>query len=331
MFWIATGLALALLIGLAVRWVTAMPDRPHRGSLTPLTPTECHVRDRLRRHVRELAVHIGERHLWRGTSLADSATYLDGVLQDLGYVPERQRFVTRGVEVANVEAELSGSSASEEVIVVGAHYDSVVGTVGANDNASGVAAMLELARLFAGSRLARTIRFVGFANEEPPFFLTADMGSRRYARRCRTRGDRVVAMLSLETLGCYSDRSGSQSYPFPFGLLYPRTGNFVGFVGNLRSRTLVRSCVRAFRTATRFPSEGVAAPGYLPGIFWSDHWAFWREGYPAAMVTDTALFRSAYYHTSGDTPEKIDFDRMARVVVGLAAVVERLADSSSLP
>ncbi len=136
-------------------------------------------------------------------------------------------------------------------------------------------------------------------------------------------------MLSLETLGCYSDRPGSQSYPFPFGLLYPKTGNFVGFVGNLRSRSLVRSCVHAFRTATRFPAEGVAAPGYLPGIFWSDHWAFWREGYPAVMVTDTALFRSAYYHTAHDTAEKIDYDRLARVVVGLAAVVERLAGPGS--
>jgi Zn-dependent M28 family amino/carboxypeptidase len=327
-FWIVGGVALALVIGLAVPWMTAMPDRSHRGPLASLSATESLVRDRLRRHVSVLAVDIGERHVWRGHSLADSAVYLETVLRDLGYVVERQRFEARGVEVLNVEAELAGA-APNGVVVVGAHYDSVIGTVGANDNASGVAAMLELARLLAGRRLPGAVRFVGFVNEEPPFFLTGEMGSRRYARHCRERGDRVVAMLSLETLGCYSDRSGSQSYPFPFGLLYPRTGNFIGFVGNLRSRGLVRRSVRAFRQAARFPSEGVAAPGYLPGIFWSDHWSFWREGYPAVMVTDTALFRSAYYHTTGDTPEKIDFDRMARVVVGLAAVVERLADAGS--
>jgi hypothetical protein len=128
-------------------------------------------------------------------------------------------------------------------------------------------------------------------------------------------------MLSLETLGCYSDRPRSQSYPLPLGFLYPRTGNFVAFVGNLRSRGIVRRCVGSFRGHTAFPCEGGALPGYLNGVYWSDHWAFWRAGYRAAMVTDTALFRYGYYHLPGDTPEKLDYGRLAKVVAGVSRVV----------
>jgi hypothetical protein len=134
-------------------------------------------------------------------------------------------------------------------------------------------------------------------------------------------------MLSLETIGFFSDVAGSQHYPFPFGLLYPRTGNFIAFVGNIASRALVRRSIAAFRQHTAFPSEGVAAPGWMTGIGWSDHWAFWQEGYPAVMVTDTALFRYAPYHTHADTPVQINYERMARVVAGLARVITALADA----
>lgn len=305
--------------------ITCMPGRSHRGSLPPLTAPEETIRTGLRRHVETLAAAIGERHIWNDGSLAAAADYVERALAAAGLPVTRQRFAVRGVEVANVVGEIGAARPDREVVVVGAHYDSVIGTVGANDNASGVAALLELARLLADRPLARQVRLVAFANEEPPFFLSSDMGSRQYARRCREGRDRVVAMLALETMGCYSDRRFSQSYPFPFGLFYPRTGNFIAFVGNLRSRALVRRCVGAFRRHAAFPSEGTAAPGYLPGVFWSDHWAFWREGYRALMVTDTALFRYGYYHLAGDTPEKIDYARLARVVTGLAGVIEELA------
>lgn len=305
--------------------ITCMPGRSHRGSLPPLTAPEETIRTALRRHVETLAAAIGERHIWNDGSLAAAADYVERALAAAGLPVTRQRFAVRGVEVANVVGEIGAARPDREVVVVGAHYDSVIGTVGANDNASGVAALLELARLLADRPLARQVRLVAFANEEPPFFLSSDMGSRQYARRCREGRDRVVAMLALETMGCYSDRRFSQSYPFPFGLFYPRTGNFIAFVGNLRSRALVRRCVGAFRRHAAFPSEGTAAPGYLPGVFWSDHWAFWREGYRALMVTDTALFRYGYYHLAGDTPEKIDYARLARVVTGLAGVIEELA------
>ncbi len=166
---------------------------------------------------------------------------------------------------------------------------------------------------------------MAFANEEPPYFQTPAMGSVVYARRCRERGEQVVAMLSLETIGFYSDQPGSQHYPVPFGLLYPSTGDFVGFVGNTASRALVREAIGVFRASARFPSEGVAAPGALPGVGWSDHWAFWQEGYPAVMITDTAPFRNPDYHTRRDTPERLSYAPMARVVAGLERVVEALA------
>jgi Zn-dependent M28 family amino/carboxypeptidase len=209
--------------------------------------------------------------------------------------------------------------------VIGAHYDSVAGTAGANDNASGVAALLELGRLLKKTKPERTVRLVAFVNEEPPWFQTEEMGSLVYARRAKKRGERIVAMLALETIGCYSDLPKSQHYPAPFNMFYPDTGNFIAFVGNLRSRSLLRRAIGTFRATTPFPSEGVAAPESISGIGWSDHWSFWQEGYPALMVTDTAPFRYLHYHESEDTPEKLDYERMARVVTGLGRVAMELA------
>jgi Zn-dependent M28 family amino/carboxypeptidase len=263
--------------------------------------------------------------MWRPQALADAAAYVERVLLDLGYRAERQRFTARGEAVANVQAELPGAAHVAQVVLVGAHYDTVRGSPGANDNGSGVAALLELARLLRAAPLARTVRFVAFANEESPFFMTRAMGSHVAARACRAAGEPVVAMLSLETIGCYLDRPRSQHYPGPFALAYPTVGNFIAFVGNLRSRALVQRCVATFRRTTPFPSEGAALPAYIPGVFWSDHWAFWHAGYRAAMVTDTAPFRYREYHTARDTPDRLDYERMARVVLGLAEVVRDLA------
>jgi len=325
MGWLEITVATLLIIALLARAGIRMPGRSYRGPLPPLDSHETGVCRRLRRHVEVLAGEIGERHVWNAGSLDRAACYIEDQLRSAGLAVDVQAFTVRGVEVRNVIGALGPDDDSAEHIVIGAHYDSVVGTVGANDNASGVAALIEVARATATLAPRLPIRSVAFVNEEPPFFLTGDMGSRRYARSLVERGIRVRAMLSLETLGCYTDRPLSQSYPIPLGLLYPRTGNFIAVVGNLRSRRLVRNCVRSFRTHTRFPCEGAALPGYLPGVFWSDHWAFWREGYPAAMVTDTALFRYGYYHLPGDTPEKLDYARLARVVTGLARVVADLS------
>ena len=170
------------------------------------------------------------------------------------------------------------------------------------------------------------MRFVAFVNEEPPFFQTNEMGSLVYAKSCRERGDKIVAMLSLETMGCFSSEHESQKYPFPMGLFHPSRGNFIGFVGNIASTGLVRRCVRVFRAHASFPSEGGALPGALPGIGWSDHWSFWQAGYPALMVTDTGPFRYAHYHTAADSPDKVDYDRLSRVVGGLDQVISDLAN-----
>jgi Zn-dependent M28 family amino/carboxypeptidase len=318
-------LALLLALGAGLRYMTHMPGSPHAGPLPPLSGTEAELRKRLAGHIGVLAGDIGERNLWRYEALRASADYIEKAFQAMGYRVASQPYVVQGKTVRNLEATLPGASAPDEIVVIGAHYDSVVDSPGANDNASGVAALLEIARLLAQEKPARSVRLVAFVNEEPPFFYTQDMGSRVYARRARERGENIVAMLSLETIGYYTDAKGSQRYPFPFSLFYPDTANFIAFVGNLASRELAQACVAAFRSRTAFPSEGLAAPGWMEGISWSDQWSFWQEGYPAIMVTDTAPYRYAHYHARTDTPDKIEYERLARVVAGLARVVLDLA------
>ncbi len=320
-----------LLFGAGGDYVLRMPGRSYNGPLKPLTAEESGLRDRLRWHVRTLAGEIGERNMWHYRALERAAGYLERELRETGFTVSEQTYMTEGKLVRNLEAELPGKTRPAEIILVGAHYDSVQGSPGANDNASGAAALLEVARSLAGRPLPRTVRFVLFTNEEPPFFKTRLMGSMVYAKRARERGERIVGMLSLETIGYYSDARGSQHYPFPLNLFYPSTGNFIGFVGNIGSRSLVRRAIEAFRRTTPFPSEGAAVPGGITGVDWSDHWSFWHEGYPAIMVTDTALYRYYHYHGPRDTPEKLDYDRLARVTAGLARVVAELAQPLSTP
>ena len=305
--------------------MTGMPGSSWSGPLPPLTAEQQRIHDNLRRHVAELAGRIGERNVWRPEAMAAAAAYIRTTLEEAGYAVSVQPFTSRGLTVNNIEAVLPGHGAADESIVAGAHYDSVAGTPGANDNASGVAALLELARVLAGTALPRSVRFVAFANEEAPFFYSDEMGSKRYAARARAQGERIAAMLSLETIGYYTDQPGSQQYPFPFSWFYPDTGNFIGFVGDLSSWRLVRRATGAFRASTAFPSEGVAAPRATKGVHWSDHWSFWEAGYPAIMVTDTALYRYPHYHLATDTPDKLDYTGLARVTGGLAAVIRALA------
>jgi hypothetical protein len=308
------------------RTMIRMPGVSYAGPFEPLSEHERALERDLRRDV-EALVALGDRGVSAPQNLAAAADLFDRAFTEAGYAARRQRYDVGGVGCDNVEAELPGVDRAGEIVIVGAHYDSVHGTVGADDNGSGAAALLATARAFAHRHPSRTLRFVAFAGEEPPHFQTAAMGSRVYARRSRERGEKVVAMLSLETIGFYSDRPGSQRYPFPFGLVYPTTGDFIAFVGDTGSGDLVRQAVAAFRSSTRFPSEGVAAPSGVPGIGWSDHWSFWQEGYPAAMVTDTAPFRNPHYHTLGDTPETLSYAPMARVVAGIERVIEAIADA----
>jgi Zn-dependent M28 family amino/carboxypeptidase len=281
---------------------------------------------RLRGHVEMLAGTIGERNLWKYAALNRAADYIAAQLTASGYTPRRQTFEVSKLPISNLEATLPGTGRAHEIIVIGAHYDTVPYCPGANDNGTGVAAVIELAQRFSDRPHRRTIRFVAFVNEEPPFFKTGQMGSLVYANAARAAGDQVKGMLSLETMGYYSDAKGSQSYPTPLAWVYPDVGNFIGFVGDLRSAALLWKARRGFKRRTSFPLQSAALPSSIPGVGWSDHWAFWQSGYPAMMITDTAPFRYPWYHTADDTPDKIDYDRFAQVVDGLEAVIQSLSD-----
>ena len=218
-------------------------------------------------------------------------------------------------------------------MIVGAHYDTCLAYPGADDNASGVAALLELSRRLHGSRHDRTIRLVAFANEEPPYFKDPEtMGSSVYARMLRAQGREVVAMLSLESIGYFSDEPGSQRYPPIVAALYPKTGNFIAVVGKNRSRPLIRAVVDGLGRHGRVPVESIAAPATITGIDWSDHWSFWQEGWAnAVMITDTAVYRNLHYHEPTDTPDTLDYERLAWVVVALDGTIRELAQAESSP
>jgi len=320
---------LALAIGLLVLLVSIgvwMMMRRNPPTSVPAAPPPELVAA-LRRDVEALCAH-GERSTLVPADLRAAAEGIERELVAAGHRVERQTYrVERdGVDVANLIAEIGGSSRADEIVVIGAHYDSVTGTPGADDNASGVAALLALASHFAAAKLQRTLRFVAFVNEEPPHFQSADMGSWQYAKRCHDRKERIVAMLSLESIGYYDTAPGSQQYPSPLSALYPDTGNFIAFASNVSSRSLTNRCMRAFRAASNFPIESASLPEAIPGIGWSDQWSFWQFGWPAVMVSDTAPYRNPHYHEASDLPETLDYARLAQVVEGLKGVVRELAD-----
>jgi len=280
---------------------------------------------RLRRHVEALAGSIGERNVWRPHALAAAARYVRAQWEAQGHPVAIQGYRVEGQRCENLEVEIAGGECPREIVLVGAHYDTVPGSPGADDNASGVAGLIELARQLGGRPAARTVKLVAFVNEEPPFFYFGQMGSRIYARAARARGDDIRVMLSLEMLGCYSERRGSQAYPPFLRFFYPERGNFIAFVSNLRSRHALREVVGAFRACSEFPAESLASPAIVPGVSWSDQISFWREGYRAVMVTDTAFYRYPHYHSPHDTPEKLNYHEMARVVFGLGKAIGALA------
>ncbi|MFN8609015.1 MAG: M28 family peptidase [Vulcanimicrobiota bacterium] len=310
-----------------------LPGRSWSGGLPP---AEAGLAHSLRAKVEFMTREIGERNHYtyeaqksgRPAQLEMAANWIEGELKDCdcSVIRDAYEISPQEPKFCNVVATRAGSASPSEIVVIGAHYDSIPGTPGADDNASGVAILLELARLYQGG--ARTVRFVAFTNEEPHYFQTEQMGSLVYARACRQANDNIVAMLSLETLGYYRTEPGTQKYPFPLGLLYPDTGDFVGFVSNLPSRSLNHRVISTFRRTTRFPSQGACLPELIPGVSWSDHWSFGQVGYPSVMVTDTAPFRNPNYHQATDTSDTLDYERMARVTLGLKSVLEDLAGPS---
>src|SRR5262245_15393336 len=323
-------IVLLLMLGAAygaLHYTTGVPGRSHTGPLPPLTQEERALAIVLKRHIETIAAR--EHNLRHHDELEKAARYIEATLASYGYSVGRQEFFIDDNAVRNIDVviEPRADISDPEVIVVGAHYDSVVGSPGANDNGSGTAAVIELARLLrdrAGTGSKR-IRLVLFVNEEPPYFKTEDMGSLHYARALAERKERVVAMYSLETLGHYSNEPGSQHYPFPFGLVYGDRADFVAFVGLLDARPLLYRTLRSFRSHTAFPTIGGVGPSFVTGLDWSDHWSFAQHGFPALMVTDTALFRYPHYHLPSDTPDKVDTEKLSRVIKGMERVIREFA------
>jgi len=285
--------------------------------------------DGLKRHVYGLADQIGERNVMLPEALHAAERYIGQQWKAQGYSVNRLPYIVKGIECANLEIARCGSRYPTDSILIGAHYDTVFGSPGADDNASGVAALLELSRLFMKSEPERTIRFVAFVNEEAPFFAGRHMGSLIYAKAARRRGDRIRFMVSLEMLGCYYDTPNSQRYPALLKYIYPDRANFIAFVSNRESRSCLLCLVRAFRQHSKFPVEHLTAPVFVPGVALSDHFSFWRQGYSAIMVTDTAFYRNPWYHTAGDLPDKLNYDYFAAVVQGLYFALLDCANSAS--
>ena len=281
----------------------------------------------LEEHVRQLASVIGERNVFRPAALSAAADYIERIWVEQGYDVSKHVYETHDQQCANLEVTRRGDRYPERLLLIGAHYDSVRGAPGANDNASSVAALLEISRLFQQQHPAISVRFVAFVNEEPPFFMRSDQGSMVYARMVKARGDDIVLMVSMDCIGCYSEQPGCQRYPPFFGFFYPSQANYLAVVSNLASRRSMRMFVDQFRAASDFPLEHLATTSFIPGVSWSDHRSFWKQGYQALLVSDSAFYRYRHYHRSSVTPDKISYPMFTRAVVGLHKAFAQLATS----
>lgn len=321
---ILQGLVLAALALAALAfyglWV---PGRSHSGPLPGLSVAERQLAARLKAHITAIA---SEPHSTKfPAALERSATAVEAAFRDLGFTPQSQVYESDGMSVRNIWVEIAPGTA-EDAIVVGAHYDSADEAPGANDNGSGTAAVLELARLLKTHTPKRTrLYLVAFVNEESPFWGGPDQGAARFADLLLQRGVNVRGMLSLETLGWFDDAPGSQKYPTPFNWIYPDVGNFVAFVGMPGSRSWLHEVLEPYRRHAHVPSIGGIAPSYIPGISWSDHAPFADRGIPALMLTDTAPFRYPHYHRATDTPDKVNVEILARITLALEGTLRELA------
>lgn len=314
----------AVALGACVSGMVSMPGTSYAGA--PVAPDEAVVVS-LKNDVTHLAVDIGERNVINTpAALEVTAAWLRERLTALGYEIKEQPYGVGERTVKNLIVEVKGGALASELVIVGAHYDTAPGNPGADDNGSGVAVALSLAEHFAKQQPRRTLRFIFFTNEEPPFFRKATMGSEVSAKKSREANEDIKAMLSLETMGYFTDEPETQHYPFPFSLFYPSKGNFIAFVADTESRDLIHTAITAFRGEAKVASEGASVPASIQGVDWSDHGPYWRQGYRALMVTDTAPNRNPNYHEPTDLPGTLDFNRLAHVTLGLRAVVQALAN-----
>jgi Zn-dependent M28 family amino/carboxypeptidase len=278
----------------------------------------------LKEHMEMLTRTIGERSAGKLWNLEKAAGYIESFYKKIQVDSKREAYPFKKETVHNIVADVGPDTVTPEVYIIGAHYDSVAGTVGADDNGSAVAVQLEVARQLAElkeTELGCRVRFISFALEEPPAYATWAMGSRVYAKKARKTKEQIDGMICLEMVGYTCNEPGCQSYPFPLMFFdYPKTGDYIGIVGNFRSRKFTRELYESFQAGGYLPVESVVVPGngyLIPNIRLSDHASFWDKGYKAVMITDTAFYRNPNYHTPRDTMDKLDFSFMARLVESL--------------
>lgn len=316
--------AAAALVGGTVLYALWVPGSSFSGRPPALTALEADLAQRLKRHI--VAVASEPHNVLHADALERSAVAIEAAFRDYGFEPKQQTFETDGATVRNIWVTIEPEMPATRSIVVGAHYDSAGESPGANDNGSGTASVIELARLLADYRPKATrIFLVAFVNEEAPYWGGPDHGAFRFVQLLKERQENVVGMLSLETMGWFSDKPGSQTYPFPFNLIYSDKGNFLAFVGMPGSRSFLHEVIGHFRQTVTVPTIGGIAPEPIPGIAWSDHKAFADHGIPALMLTDTAPFRYPHYHKLTDTPDKVDTDTLARITSALNKTIRALA------
>lgn len=284
-----------------------------------LDPKDNAIINRMKQHVVKLSEQIGDRNVFNYGNLGKAADYIVEQFMSSGYRVEFQEYTVENKKVKNILAIKEGAKLTQEVIIVGAHYDSCFNP-GADDNASGIAGLLELAKMMANKNVNRTIEFIAFVNEEPPFFKTDRMGSRVYAKKARVENRNIKAVIVLDSIGFYTDEIFSQRYPIIVGLFFPNRGNFIGVFGNFKSRYLASEIARIFKSNSSFPIVSLALD-FIPGIDFSDHWSFWKEGYPAVMISDTAFLRHKNYHRITDTWEKLNYKGMVCVIEGICEVL----------
>ncbi len=282
----------------------------------------------LKLHVERLAGLIGPRTLAQPTTIAATIGYVHSLWNDMGYEVGNETFDALGDEATNLIVEREGAKRVDEIVLLGAHYDTITSTPGADDNASAIAVLLEVSRLLRDHTGRRTARYVAFACEEAPYFNLDSMGSQYHARESRRRGDRITGMLCLEMVGYFMDEPGTQQVPptipkflHPF---FPRRGNFLAAVGNLASWRLGWRFRRGFKKTTRLPLFSIVLPEKVHEIRLSDNSSFWDQGYPALMLTDTSFLRNPNYHQETDTPDTLDYARMAEVTLGVVGAMRKL-------
>ena len=281
------------------------------------------IRRRLQQHLQYLSVDLGERCIFRPQNLKAAEDYVTREFEALGYPVQRQTFICQRVEVANV---IAGHPDPQGYYLLGAHFDTVAGTPGADDNASGVAVLLEVARLARETPTLKPWAFVGFTTEEPPAYFTPYMGSRVYAKQARKNRENLLGMLCLESVGYFVQEPNSQQIPLALKFLgYSTTGNYLGLVANWHSRPLLQKLERAFQAGSSLPVSSLAVPlggVFIPETRLSDHANFWDEGYQAVMLTDTAFLRNPNYHGPEDTLDTLNLDAMVDLTLGLAHFVK---------